>query len=183
MCETSLRADCEFLGVDPADGLLRVRQAYRELQDIYAEDALASYALFEPEVRQNRLEQIEAVYRRVLRQLQDGRGTVVTLHPPPERAAAPNEEAAAVDPESAPGDFLKRARQRAGLSLEDIARRTKIGTLKLGAIESERFDLLPASVYLRGFIEQYARLVGLSDPRRIVESYLGLFRRKVEDPE
>jgi flagellar biosynthesis protein FlhG len=183
MNQTSLRADCEFLGVDPSDGLLRVRQAYRELKDIYAEDALASYALFEPEARQNRLAQIERVYRRVLGQLQDGRGTVVALHPIPERPAAGNEEEAAVDPEAAPGDYLKRARQRAGLSLEDIARRTKIGTLKLGAIESERFDLLPAPVYLRGFIEQYARLVGLSDPRPIVESYLDFHRRQTEDSE
>ena len=41
----------------------------------------------------------------------------------------------------------------------------------LGFIEEERFDGLPAAVYVRGFVTGYASCLGL-DAKRVASSYL-----------
>ena len=58
-----------------------------------------------------------------------------------------------------------------GLSLRHIASVTKIGMRYLEYIEEDRFALLPAPVYLRGFLQEYARLVGI-DQRRVADAYM-----------
>src|SRR5687767_15066864 len=63
---------------------------------------------------------------------------------------------------------LRHARERLGLSLRDIADRTKIRTTILGAIENNETDRLPPPIFTRGFVKAYAREVGL-DPGRFVE--------------
>lgn len=181
MSEISLREAYECLDVPSEAGLAQIRRAYLELKDLYAEDALASYGLFNPQVRKNRLERIETAYRLVLRKQTERPGGVVSLdHGPGREAAAGERDTTPLDPEQSPGLFLQRARERAGISLQEISRRTKIGTGKLTNIENQRFDLLPAPVYLRGFVEQYARLVGLPDPRQIAEIYLACCNRSQE---
>jgi len=55
------------------------------------------------------------------------------------------------------GQFLKTAREQQGLSLKDIAERTKIHIQKLSAIEEGQKDLLPAQVFCIGLIKSYAR--------------------------
>ena len=69
------------------------------------------------------------------------------------------------------GVDLREARQRRGFSLDQVARATKISVTILRAIEADRFDDLPQSVFLRGFLRAYAREVGL-DPEAIVSRYL-----------
>jgi len=49
--------------------------------------------------------------------------------------------------------------------------KSKISVRFLRYIEDERFDMLPAAVYLRGFLHEYARGVGL-EPRGTAEAYL-----------
>jgi len=56
---------------------------------------------------------------------------------------------------------LRRAREQAGLSLEDVTRRTKVRRGILTAIEEDRHDELPALTYTLGFVKAYARTVGL----------------------
>ena len=63
---------------------------------------------------------------------------------------------------------LRHARERLGLSLGDIADRTKIRATILGAIENNETDRLPPPIFTRGFVRVYAREVGL-DPGRFVE--------------
>ncbi len=59
---------------------------------------------------------------------------------------------------------LRHARERLGLSLRDIADRTKIRTTILGAIENNEVAHLPPPIFTRGFVKAYAREVGL-DPQ------------------
>jgi cytoskeletal protein RodZ len=63
---------------------------------------------------------------------------------------------------------LRHARERLGLSLRDIADRTKIRTIILGAIENNDVDHLPPPIFTRGFVKAYAREVGL-DPQAFSE--------------
>src|SRR5918997_836771 len=72
------------------------------------------------------------------------------------------------------GSTLRRARTRKGLTLEQLARATKISVSALDALETNDLDRLPATIYLRGFLRAYAREVGL-DPQETVEDYLEQF--------
>jgi cytoskeleton protein RodZ len=60
------------------------------------------------------------------------------------------------------GIWLRRQREAREISLRDIAERTKIGIRYLEALEEERFDILPAPVFTKGFLREYASYVGLS---------------------
>lgn len=69
------------------------------------------------------------------------------------------------------GDILRAVREARGLSLEQIAARTRITTTHLGNIELERWDWLPERVFLRGFLISFARELKL-DPAKVSETYL-----------
>jgi len=65
----------------------------------------------------------------------------------------------------------RRLREARGVSLRHMASTSKIGTRFLEYIEEDRLALLPAPVYLRGFLREYARAVGL-DPRAVADAYM-----------
>ena len=69
------------------------------------------------------------------------------------------------------GPAIKMLREQHGLSLQDIADRTKVGTRYLECIEEERYDKLPARAYTRGFLMLYAKALGC-DPERMAGDYL-----------
>ena len=58
------------------------------------------------------------------------------------------------------GEDLRRAREGAGVSLDDICDETKISRRILVALEEGRFDLLPERVFSRSFVQQIADAVG-----------------------
>jgi cytoskeleton protein RodZ len=72
------------------------------------------------------------------------------------------------------GNRLFHARQQAGLSLEEVAARTKITEFILEAIEHEQFGRLPGGCCRRGFLRAYAREVRL-DAESIVRQYVAEF--------
>ncbi len=59
------------------------------------------------------------------------------------------------------GETLKKAREERGLTLEEVAEKTKIRHRYLEAIEKENFEIMPGNVYVKGFIRNYARFLGL----------------------
>ena len=69
-----------------------------------------------------------------------------------------------------PGKFLKRERETRSISLEEISNSTKIKEHHLKAIEEDRYEVLPPSLYVKGFLMGYARYLAL-DPRDIVLQY------------
>jgi len=68
------------------------------------------------------------------------------------------------------GARLRRARLTRGFEVDDVASATKISPAYLRFLEEERFDDLPAAVYVRGFIAAYARYLGL-DAHAVSRSY------------
>jgi cytoskeletal protein RodZ len=60
------------------------------------------------------------------------------------------------------GEELRREREIRGISLKEIADATKISKRFLEAIERNDHKTLPAPVFTRGFIRQYARYLGLN---------------------
>lgn len=71
------------------------------------------------------------------------------------------------------GAWLRRQREMREISLREIAERTKISLRYLEAMEADRFDLLPAPIFAKGFLREFARYVGLS-PDDVVNHYLSV---------
>lgn len=71
------------------------------------------------------------------------------------------------------GGWLRRQREMREINLRDIADRTKISRRYLEAMEADRFDLLPAPIFAKGVLREYARYVGLS-PDDVVNHYLSV---------
>jgi curved DNA-binding protein CbpA len=92
--------------------------------------------------------------------------------------ASPRETAAAgnladgLDPEDGiyDGAVLRRIRMSLGIELAEVASRSKISLEHLHSIEEDRFDALPSPVYVRGFVKEFARTLGL-DPAAVARSY------------
>jgi cytoskeletal protein RodZ len=59
------------------------------------------------------------------------------------------------------GQQLRTAREAQGITLEDVAARTRIPTRHLQSLEDGEWDKLPAPTYTIGFAKSYASVVGL----------------------
>jgi curved DNA-binding protein CbpA len=69
------------------------------------------------------------------------------------------------------GELLRGVRKSKGMSLAHLSERTRIAMRHLENIEADRYDGLPANVYLRGMLMSLSRELGL-DPVRIAKGYL-----------
>lgn len=59
------------------------------------------------------------------------------------------------------GELLRARRLELGISLQDVAARTRVRRTYLSALENDRFDLIPGEVYVVGFLRIYADDLGL----------------------
>jgi hypothetical protein len=174
---TRSRADhYSVLGLAPGASREQVERAYRFCLELYGEGSVATYSLLEPnEAEQERLRVREAYQVLVdgeqRRSYDESQG-----FQPPESPALPFPVPAptgpAVElPAVLTGPELRKIREARGVSLRHIAAVTKIGVRYLEYLEEDRFAFLPAPVYLRGFLLEYARLVGI-EPRRAADAYM-----------
>lgn len=70
------------------------------------------------------------------------------------------------------GDIFRRTREERGLSLDDVAKDTKIPRSHLLAIESGEMDRLPGRIFARFFIKEYLSYLGLSELWSQYDSFL-----------
>jgi flagellar biosynthesis protein FlhG len=186
----------EILETEPGVSDEEVRRAYRQMKEIYASGSLvvaglydehdltelharvnaAHDTLYAPERR--RLYDLalpEADLARAVRAAaQAGRRAAPATPAPEERADASE---LTLDPNAeVTGAILRKLRESRGIELGDIAQRSKISERYLRALEDERFAEMPAIVYVRGYIMEYARALRL-DASRVTESYLARYRK------
>ena len=195
----------ELLEVPPTASFEDIRRANRRIRDVYGAESVAISGLYDPA-------SLEAVHRRLdlaytslmdaakrkeydLELFPDGVPMPVS-HSPNEASAPPR--AAKVDdsatlavrppmPELSPttiftGPLLRQIREAIGVELREIAERSKIGMAYLQALEGEVFAKLPAAVYMRGFLAEYARALGL-DVERVKLTYLARLRAARPSPD
>jgi cytoskeleton protein RodZ len=86
-----------------------------------------------------------------------------------EATVTENTTQAAAAPEPGPGATLQEERRRQSLSLTDVARQLKLAPRQVEALERDDFGALPGPVFVRGFLRNYARLLGL-DPEPMVRT-------------
>jgi cytoskeleton protein RodZ len=72
------------------------------------------------------------------------------------------------------GARLRAAREKQGISLRQIAERTRISVMVLEAVERDDIKRLPGGIFTRSFLRSYATEVGL-DPDKTVDEFLGQF--------
>jgi Helix-turn-helix domain/Domain of unknown function (DUF4115) len=78
------------------------------------------------------------------------------------------------------GTTLRDARTRQGLDFPELEQLTKIRPKYLRALEDERFDILPAPTYVKGFLRSYAEVLGL-DGQPFVDEYNSRYAVGEED--
>ena len=73
-----------------------------------------------------------------------------------------------------PGKFLRKERETRNISLEKICSFTKIKEHHLEAIEEDRYELLPHTLYVKGYLKSYAKYLALDekDILHLYENYL-----------
>ncbi len=74
------------------------------------------------------------------------------------------------------GEFLHKIREYKNVDLERLSDMTKVSRLYLQSIENEDYDKLPASVYVRGFVFQYAKCLKLK-PEIVANSYVARMKK------
>jgi cytoskeleton protein RodZ len=72
------------------------------------------------------------------------------------------------------GTFLRHAREKRGVSLQQLSTTTKISARLLESLERNDPSKLPGGIFSRAFVRSYAREVGL-DPEMAVERFITAF--------
>jgi len=196
----------ELLEVPPTASFEDIRRANRRIRDIYGTESMAISGLYDPASLEAVHRRLDLAYTTLmdaakrkdydLELFPDGVPMPVT--PPSTTDNQPPRTTPKVDdpvaiairppmPELSPhtefsGPLLRQIREAIGVELREIAERSKIGMAYLVALEGEVFTKLPAAVYVRGFLAQYARALGL-DADRVQQSYLARFRAVRPSPD
>jgi len=68
------------------------------------------------------------------------------------------------------GDTLRQARAHKGVTLKEAEQATRLSRHHLLALEEEKFDELPALIYQRGFVRNYATYLDL-DPNKLLSMF------------
>ena len=67
------------------------------------------------------------------------------------------------------GETLRRERLKRNLDYDAVSKELKISPRILQAIEAEQFDKLPGGVFAKGFVRQYARMLGVDEEEAVAE--------------
>jgi len=68
------------------------------------------------------------------------------------------------------GEYLRKSRESARVSLQTIASRTKINPEYLEALEQNQFHRVPGDIYVRGYIRAYLGALSI-DPSEAMSLY------------
>ncbi len=129
--------------------------------------------------------QIEGLARRLLHQSPDlprEAARVEAPHPRPLRVVEPPAGRITRTPPlppldlAEPGAYLRRCREALGLTLGEMTERTRIRNLD--HLENERFERMPAELYLKSYVITYARELGVREFEALAASYLGKCRNR-----
>jgi flagellar biosynthesis protein FlhG len=194
----------EILEVDPGASDEEIRRAHRRVREVYAHESMVVRGLFSREEVDALTRRAEEAYDTLIAPDRRRRYELEIFpegHParrltpflglpppplaePPAQPQPPREPPPEIGPDTIfTGGVLRRIRESRGVELADMSQKTKIGVPHLRNIEDERYAEMPAEVYVRGFLVEYARYLRL-DPKLVARSYLDRLReRQQEAPE
>ncbi len=185
-----------MLGITRSSSDEEVRRAYKRQREIYAKGGLATSSLLTEAALSSEQSRLDEAYDTLLDPIrrraydlstfadQDEPAAVGARSVRPALAAEQLMLQAELTREIGPetdftGALLRKIRESQGVELVEISARTKIGRAHLQAIEDEQFDQLPAIVYVRGFLLEFAKFLRL-DPAQVQKTYLRRVRAAIE---
>ena len=167
----------EALELSPDAQLSEVRNSYLHLKSLYSNDSIVTAAIayeLSEEKQHDIVEQIEEAYTKLA-------DFFANKDSDPAGSEKPS---FVLDEElrqylsgitSFSGELLREIREKLGVNLKDMAVFTKIRKQYFEDIEREKFSSLPAEVYLRGYVMEYAKYLSL-DPVKVAVDYLNRYR-------
>lgn len=84
--------------------------------------------------------------------------------------------------DNSPGSQLQRAREKAGLSREELSRRLCMTGNKLELLERDEYDRLPGALYVRGYIRNICKELHI-DAGPVLQAYSGYCNAEEESRE
>lgn len=180
----------DVLGVPRGASDEEVRRAYKRQRELFTFDSLPLVSLLNEAQVGAELGRIQEAYDTILDPVRR-RAYNLSTFPETDQEEAPRPSRLPVSQEQLmlqaelarevhaetefTGELLRKVRESQGIGLDEIASSTKITVTHLSALEEERYDELPAQVYVRGFVQQLARHLKL-DPAQVVKTYLRRMR-------
>jgi flagellar biosynthesis protein FlhG len=176
----------ELLGVPRTANDEELRRAHRKLRDVFGPESLAPHTILDAAAVRAEVKRLDDALDVLLDPVRRRAYDVSTF---PEELSAPIAKPAvrvldeqeqqrladllrAIDARAlVDGSTLRQLREANGYSVDEVCARTRISRAILQALEDDRFQDLPAPVYLRGFLAELARLYG-ADPVRVQKSFL-----------
>ncbi|MGB5813214.1 MAG: helix-turn-helix domain-containing protein [Polyangiales bacterium] len=158
-----------------------IRRAHKRMSQIFNEDNIVTFGLFDAEGLEAARARVDEAYSVLLDP---------ALRRPYEASVFPEVPDAmqrtkkrAINPADLPpaptiepdtefsGELLRAVRESQGTDLDQISAKTKVGLHYLQCIEDDEFEELPAAVYVRGFVTEFAKCLAL-DPDQVSQTYL-----------
>jgi hypothetical protein len=182
----------DLLEISPSATPEEILRAYERARSLYGAGSLAAYALLSPDegaALARRIEEAgDVLTDPEARAGYDARLPAEEVRParpapetpaqqPPVPAPPPSEAAPTWKPFEPPegavwtGELLRQAREAHGMTVAQMAERTKVSRMHIEAVEGDRFEQLPVPVYLRGIVMCIARELRL-DGQKVSRSYL-----------
>jgi len=186
----------QLLEVKSSASLAEVRKAYQKIKSIYQPGSLAAYSLYTSEdlerinkrleeafsilinlderqkydsslIEMRQLSKKEIIdYKKLKKEMKAA--TMATIPDQIDESFA-HQPGLVYD-----GQFLKKMRQFKKISLDEISKITKISPKILMAMENMDFGLLPARIYLKGFLKEFAKCLKLNADE-VANSYLKVY--------
>ena len=181
----------DVLGIGRGASDEEVRRAYKRQRELFAPGSLPLVSLIDEAQMRAELSLVQEAYDTILDpvrrraynisafpDLEDAEGGQSDTRQglTPDQLMLQAELARDIHPETEfSGELLRRIREANGIEQSEIAARTRITLPHLHALEAERYDELPAEVYVRGFVQLVARQLKL-DPAQVVRTYIRRMR-------
>lgn len=77
------------------------------------------------------------------------------------------------------GEFLRKVREYKKISIDALQESTKVNPWYLKALETMDAKNLPATVFVRGYVIQMAKELGLNE-KEVADSYMKIYKSKLE---
>lgn len=162
-----------ILELEPGATLHEIRNSYRYLKNLYSSDSIVVNTMiheFPKESKQHILEQIEEAYEK-LTNVDEGPMSEPIIIEKTAFELTDELKLYVSEVTSFGGGDFRHIREKLGISVEDLCTYTRIKKQYIHDIEKENFPALPADVYLRGYIVEYAKYLTL-EQEKIANEYM-----------
>ncbi|MEZ0391513.1 MAG: helix-turn-helix domain-containing protein [Pseudobdellovibrionaceae bacterium] len=206
--ETSRYNYYDILEVSPHCQQHEVTSAYEKAKSTYSGENPAIYTIFSEEEARDLLKLVEEAYQvlgnKSLRALYDEKlgqsgfnreelsfealkaQSKTQMPEPPKKPLGKIEfkvdeafEKEIKEQSSWTGEFIKKVREYKNIPLERLSETTKISAYYINSIEKMDAKSLPAPVFVRGYVAQISKVLGL-DEKKVCESYMKNFKDSLE---